>query len=92
MSGYKKYEFDNFVLDDEREVVLTPVTEVTASEEEISASEVKEPEVVEVEPEPVVVEKVCSVCGKKLSDKVFDFSTSTYGKPLCMKCQHEEWD
>ena len=56
MSGYKKYEFDNFVLDDEREVVLTPVTEVTASEEEISASEVKEPEVVEVEPEPVVVE------------------------------------
>ena len=53
-------------------------TEYTDDNEEVSDAE------------PVVVEKVCSVCGKKLSDKVFDFSTSTYGKPLCMKCQHEE--
>lgn len=31
--------------------------------------------------------KVCSVCGKAISEKVYSFSTGKFGLPLCMDCQ-----
>lgn len=30
---------------------------------------------------------VCSVCGKKITEKIASFSSEKYGKPLCMECQ-----
>ena len=33
--------------------------------------------------------KHCSVCGAKISDKVFKFSSERYKKPLCMDCQNK---
>ena len=32
----------------------------------------------------------CSQCGKGLNERVYDFSRSRYGKPLCMDCQRKE--
>lgn len=31
----------------------------------------------------------CSECGASISDKVRQFSEKRFGRPLCMKCQHE---
>lgn len=92
----------NNVTDDEAN--LEPETPSIDGNEVIYADDIPNAEYVELDEteyanddcvaedvaEAVSVEKVCSVCGKKLSDKVFDFSTSTYGKPLCMKCQQAE--
>ena len=55
MSGYKKYEFDNFVLDDDRAEVATPAAEVATPEEEPTETAVSTPEVVETVPEPQAV-------------------------------------
>ena len=55
MSGYKKYEFDNFVLDDDRAEVATPTAEVATPEEEPTETAVSTPEVVETVPEPQAV-------------------------------------
>lgn len=55
MSGYKKYEFDNFVLDDDRAEVATPTAEVATPEEELTETAVSTPEVVETVPEPQAV-------------------------------------
>lgn len=32
---------------------------------------------------------VCSDCGTAISEKVSQYSQNQYGKPLCMRCQHE---
>lgn len=47
----------------------------------------------DIEPEPPQDEKqttkelVCNDCGKKISEKVYDFSCDRYDIPLCMDCQ-----
>lgn len=55
MSGYKKYEFDNFVLDESGAEEIRPSEDAAVSEEETSVTEVSEPEVVETPPEVVEV-------------------------------------
>ena len=55
MSGYKKYEFDNFVLEDDREEVVTPVAEVATTEDARTINEDRDPDIVEVEPQSVEV-------------------------------------
>lgn len=36
------------------------------------------------------VEKVCTSCGKPLTDRIFNFSMDNFGKPLCINCQKNE--
>ena len=32
----------------------------------------------------------CAHCGTTISDKVWNYSEKKYGRPLCMRCQHDE--
>jgi len=38
-------------------------------------------------PEKPTDKLICEECKVKITEKVHDFSTRKYGKPLCMKCQ-----
>lgn len=46
-------------------------------------------EVIDVTPQPSG-ELVCSVCGKEIEQKVFDYSMNRYKKVLCYDCQKKE--
>ena len=59
--------------------------------------EVEPEEHIQVEPKPKKTTKtatasnselVCSKCGAAISEKVYDYSKSRFGKPLCYDCQH----
>lgn len=42
------------------------------------------------DPEPPQTDFVCSECGAKISENVYGFSKTKFGKPLCMKCQKKQ--
>jgi hypothetical protein len=51
---------------------------------------VQQPVQQEMQPAPAASEPqgyFCSECGVKINDRVYDYSVSKYGKPLCMECQ-----
>lgn len=90
---YKAYqaggdcEFDKPQI--ENQEAENPFIEYIPEKAAADEAEIVDTPAIEVEAAPVTgeTELICSMCGAKLSQKVYDYSMSVYGGAYCYKCQ-----